>query len=491
MTYQPSGKQLINGQWLGGDGTELQSLCPVDDKVVWSGREATESQLNQAFAAARDAFGPWWDLSADARIKICEVYAEYVKEHGEQLANLIARETGKPVWESKIEVGATIGKVAVSVDAFRERRDTRSFEMGELHAVTRFKPFGVCGVLGPFNFPAHLANGHIVPALIAGNTVVFKPSEQSPAVGEWMLNAWTAAGLPAGVINLVQGGRDVGTAIVNHPQLDGLFFTGSSHAGKAIHQAMAPYPQKIVALEMGGNNPLIVHRANDVQAAAYATILSAYFTAGQRCTCARRLIIIDNDDSTKFIDVLVKMMGKIRVGFFSDDPEPFMGTVISGEQGKKLLAAQNELISRGAKPIVEMKSQRGCDALISPGLLDATEIQRDDEELFGPLLNLIRVPDFDAAIAEANNTAYGLSAALLSDDRDCYDQFIHRIRAGIVNWNRQTTGATGRMPFGGCGMSGNNRPAAYYSADYCSWPVASLESSSLDLPEKLEPGISI
>jgi succinylglutamic semialdehyde dehydrogenase len=407
------------------------------------------------------------------------------------LSELISRETGKPVWESKTEVAATSGKVAVSVAAFHERRDTRSFEMGDLNAVTRFKPFGVCGVLGPFNFPAHLANGHIVPALIAGNTLVFKPSEQSPAVGEWMLSAWTAAGLPAGVLNLVQGGREVGTALVNHPQLDGLFFTGSSAAGKAIHQAMAPFPQKILALEMGGNNPLIVHRAGDLKAAAYATILSAFFTAGQRCTCARRLIVVDNDDSQRFVDALVGMMDKILVGFYSDHPEPFMGTVISAEQGRKLLAAQAELIARGAKPIVEMASQRGCDALLSPGLVDATEIQRDDEELFGPLLNLIRVPDFDAAIAEANNTAYGLSAALLSDDRDCYDQFIHQIRAGIVNWNRQTTGASGRLPFGGCGLSGNNRPAGYYAADYCSWPVASLESSSLELPEKTEPGISI
>ena len=280
-------------------------------------------------------------------------------------------------------------------------------------------------------------------------------------------------------------------AIVEHPELDGLFFTGSSAGGKAIHQTLAAFPQKIVALEMGGNNPIIVHDAKDLRAAAYLTILSAYFTAGQRCTCARRLIVVDNQETNNFLDELVAMIAKVKVGFYSDDPEPFMGTVISQTQGKRLLSAQAELINSGAKPVVEMESHRECDALLSPGLIDVTEIQRSDEELFGPLLNVIRVRDFDEAIAEANNTAYGLSAALLSDDRDTYNHFIHRIRAGIVNWNRQTTGATGRMPFGGCGMSGNNRPAAYYAADYCSWPIASLESNSLELPEMPATGISL
>ncbi len=490
MTFQPTAKNLVGDQWIPGDGSELQSLCPVDNGVVWSGLEATSAQIDSSFSAARDAFGPWWDLGADARIKICEQYAEHVKQNGDELAHLISRETGKPIWESKTEAAAVAGKIALSIAAFRERRDTRSFELGDLDAVTRFKPYGVCGVLGPFNFPAHLANGHIVPAVIAGNTVVFKPSEQSPAVGEWMIQKWIEAGLPSGVLNLVQGSRDVGVAIVNHPELDGLFFTGSSAGGTAIHKTLAPFPQKILALEMGGNNPLIVHAANDLRAAAYLTILSAYFTAGQRCTCARRLILIDNQESSKFIDVLAEMIGKVEVGFYTDHPEPFMGTVISWEQGRKLLAAQSELIASGGKPIIEMKSQRGCDALVSPGLIDATEIQRNDEELFGPLLNIIRVDDFDEAIAEANDTAYGLSAALLSDDRDCYDHFIHRIRAGIVNWNRQTTGATGRMPFGGCGKSGNNRPSAYYAADYCSWPVASLEATTLELPEKPANGIA-
>ena len=285
--------------------------------------------------------------------------------------------------------------------------------------------------------------------------------------------------------------RSVGTAIVEQDQLDGLFFTGSSAGGKAIHQALAPFPQKILALEMGGNNPLLVHKAGDLKAAAYLTLLSAYFTAGQRCTCARRLIVVDNEQTQSFLEELVRMIENVSVGFYSDEPEPFMGTVISQAQGRRLIAEQEKLIAAGAKPMVEMKVQRHCDALLSPGLLDVTGCDRSDEEVFGPLLSVIRVNDFDAAIAEANNTAYGLSAALLSDDADCYQHFIHRIRAGIVNWNRQTTGASGKLPFGGCGLSGNNRPAAYFAADYCSWPVASLEAKKVELPDKPMTGISL
>ncbi|MFK7768805.1 MAG: succinylglutamate-semialdehyde dehydrogenase [Mariniblastus sp.] len=488
----PESKLKIADQWTEGQGESFQSTCPVDNSVVWEGNEASESQVNDAFAAARNAFGGWWDRSSTDRINIVTRFAELVRESADDLALLIARETGKPIWETKTEAGAVAAKVDLSIDAFKTRRDTTSFEMGAMQAVTRYKPHGVCAVLGPFNFPAHLPNGHIVPALIAGNTVVFKPSEITPAVGAWMVEKWGEAGLPDGVLNLVQGKRSVGEAIAKNPQLDGLFFTGSSGAGKALHQTLAPFPQKILALEMGGNNPLIVHNADDLRAAAYLTILSGYFTAGQRCTCARRLILVDDESSEKFLATLVEMMKSVTFGFYDDEPQPFMGTVISQEMGRRMLSAQDDLIKQGGRPIVSMSSHRNCDALISPGLIDVTDVSnRSDEELFGPMMNVIRVKNFDDAIVEANNTQYGLSAGLLSSDEDCYRQFIHQIRAGIVNWNRQTTGASGKLPFGGCGLSGNHRPSAYYAADYCSFPVASLEAKDLELPESPMTGINL
>lgn len=483
----------IDGQWVRGDGEGFVSTCPVDESPVWESTAASEQQVGDAFAAARTAFGSWWDLGVEKRLAFARRYAEIVTEKKEELALLIARETGKPIWETRTEAAAVVGKVAVSIDSLLERRSETSFEAGAgVHAVTRFKPHGVCGVLGPFNFPAHLPNGHIVPALISGNTIVFKPSEVTPAVGQWMVTQWEAAGLPAGVLNLVQGKREVGMAISKHPELDGLFFTGSSAAGVALSKALAPTPQKILALEMGGNNPLLVHRVKDVQAAAYTTILSAYITAGQRCTCARRLILVDGPETDEFLTTLVAMIGRVTCGFYNDDPQPFMGTVISQAMGRRLLEAQAALVSAGASLMVPMETHRGCDALVSPGLVDVSSLgSRSDEELFGPMLNVIRVGSFDDAIVEANNTAYGLSAGLLSDDEGLYKEFIHRIRAGIVNWNRQTTGASGKLPFGGCGLSGNHRPSAYYAVDYCNFPVASMESETLTMPEKLMTGINL
>ncbi|MEM7783464.1 MAG: succinylglutamate-semialdehyde dehydrogenase [Planctomycetota bacterium] len=481
----------IQGKWEPGLGDDFLSLCPVDNSIVWSGKEATQAQVDRAFLSARQAFGGWWDFKVETRIEFVKKFRDLVREDSEDLATLIAQETGKPLWESRTEASAVAAKVDLSIAAFRERRDTTSFEVGGMNAVTRYKPHGVCGVLGPFNFPAHLANGHIVPALITGNTVVFKPSELTPAVGAWMVRKWTEVGLPPGVINLIQGGRTVGESLTLHPELDGLFFTGSSKAGVAIHQSLSPFPQKILALEMGGNNPLIVSEIDDPVAAAYHTILSAYFTAGQRCTCARRLILIDNQESKEFLDVLIDLIGKIRIGFFDDDPQPFMGTVISQEMGRRILKTQEEMMNVGGQPLVKIKSHRQCDALVSPGLMDMTNVPWQDEELFGPLLSVIRVPDFQSAIHEANRTAYGLSAGLLSDNEELYRDFIHQIRAGIVNWNRQTTGASGKLPFGGCGLSGNHRPSAYFAVDYCSFPVASLESSRLELPEQLLTGIEV
>ena len=490
-TLQDRG-QLIGGQWQPAGEREFASHCPVDLSVVWQGHEASQKQLDEAFQSARRALGTWSRRPVEERIALTEAFAEQILSAADELAELISAETGKPIWESKTEVAACAGKIPVSIDSFRQRRDQSSFEMGELQAVTRFKPFGVMAVLGPFNFPAHLPNGHIVPALIAGNTIVFKPSELTPAVGQWMAEKWSEAGLPEGVLNLVQGGRDVGAGLASHNELDGLLFTGSSHAGKALHEAFGKHPQKMLALEMGGNNPLVVHEVEDLAAAAYLTVLSAYLTAGQRCTCARRLILVDGPEAEMFTAELICMIGRLRIGKFTDSVEPFAGTVITPQQGRRLVTAFQQLVENGARPLVPMASLDDCDALLSPSLVDVTEVEhRHDEELFGPLLNLIRVPDFETAIAEANRTAYGLSAGLLSDREANFDKFISEIRAGIVNWNRQTTGATGKMPFGGCGLSGNHRPSAYFAADYCSFPTASLEAKRLEMPKQLMTGVEL
>jgi succinylglutamic semialdehyde dehydrogenase len=481
----------IDNRWLEGAGERLDSHSPADNSLVFSARHATAGEVASAFAAARKAFETWGFLNQGTRTTLVQKFAEQVNQRADELALLISREMGKPLWEAKTEVTSVVGKSALAIDALQKRRDTSSFEMGDQLAVTRFKPHGVLGVLGPYNFPAHLPNAHIVPAVLAGNTVVFKPSELTPGIGAWLMRQWIAAGLPVGVLNLVQGGRAVGQAIVANPNLDGLLFTGSSQVGRALHRALADHPEKILALEMGGNNPLIVYHAANTRAAAYHTVLSAYLSAGQRCTCARRLIVVDDGNQQKFIADLVEMIGRLNVGFYTDQPEPFMGPVVSQAVGKKLFSAYESLVAQGVKPLIPMRVLRNCPALLSPALLDSTGREVADEELFGPLLQLFHVPTLDAAIDLANSTHYGLSAGLLCDERGGYERFIARIRAGVVNWNRQTTGASGKLPFGGCGLSGNHRPSGYFAADYCSYPIAALEATSLDIPAKPMPGMDL
>lgn len=480
----------IDNQWIEGGGQELVSHDPATGEAVWRGSAATPAQVDRAIAAARRAFEGWADLPLEQRIDLLERFAERVRAGKARLAQMICRETGKPRWEAQQEVELMISKAPVSIDAYQHRRaPSQSQVRGDL-AVTQFRPHGVLAVFGPFNMPGHLPNGHIMPALLAGNTLVLKPSELTPGVGQQMMELWIEAGLPPGVLNLVQGGRDTGQAIVQHPGIDGVLFTGSYAGGRALSRTLADRPEKMLALEMGGNNPLVVHRASDLEAAAYLTILSAYLTAGQRCTCARRLIVIDDGPSRDFLDQLISMMRTIRVGRCTDEPEPFMGPLISPAAAQHVLEAQESLIQRGAKPLVKLELLPGSQTMLRPGLLDVTAAaDRADEEIFGPLLQVVRVPDFDAAIEEANRTAYGLAAGLLSDEAALFDRFFRRVRAGVVNWNRQTTGASSRLPFGGIGQSGNHRPGGYYAVDYCADPVASLQRARLSLPESILPGV--
>ncbi|WP_163003672.1 succinylglutamate-semialdehyde dehydrogenase [Pseudomonas viridiflava] len=482
----------IAGAWQAGQGETITSLNPVTQQVLWSGQGATAGQVDLAVQAARQAFPGWARRSLQERIDVLEAFAARLKHHADDLARCIGEETGKPLWESATEVTTMFNKVAISVQSYRERTGEKSGPLGDATAVLRHKPHGVVAVFGPYNFPGHLPNGHIVPALLAGNTVLFKPSELTPKVAELTVKCWIEAGLPAGVLNLLQGDRETGIALAANPGIDGLFFTGSSRTGNALHQQFAGRPDKILALEMGGNNPLVVDEVQDVDAAVYTVIQSAFISAGQRCTCARRLLVPQGEWGDAFLARLVAVSETIEVGSFDQQPAPFMGSVISLDAALGLLDAQRILLAKGAVSLLEMRQPLAQSALLTPGIIDVTAVsERSDEELFGPLLQVIRYADFDAAIAEANDTHYGLAAGLLSDSEARYQQFWLESRAGIVNWNKQLTGAASSAPFGGVGASGNHRASAYYAADYCAYPVASLETGSLTLPTTLTPGIRL
>ncbi|MCR1825737.1 succinylglutamate-semialdehyde dehydrogenase [Pseudomonas oleovorans] len=482
----------IAGQWQPGQGESLQSLDPVSQAVLWQGQGATAAQVDAAVSAARGAFSLWAAHSLDGRIAVLERFAACLKSRADEVARAIGEETGKPLWEAATEVNSMVGKVAISIQSYRERTGEKSGPLGDATAVLRHKPHGVVAVFGPYNFPGHLPNGHIVPALLAGNCVLFKPSELTPKVAELTVQCWIEAGLPEGVLNLLQGGRETGVALAGHPGIDGLFFTGSSRTGNLLHAQFAGRPDKILALEMGGNNPLIVDQVTDVDAAVYTIVQSAFISAGQRCTCARRLLVPQGEWGDALLARLVQVVGQIKVGRFDEQPAPFMGSVISLQAAAQLMQAQQDLLAGGATALLAMTQPQADAALLTPGILDVTAVSgRPDEEFFGPLLQVIRYDSFESAIAEANATAYGLAAGLLSDSKARFEQFWLHSRAGIVNWNKQLTGAASTAPFGGIGASGNHRASAYYAADYCAYPVAGLESDSLSLPATLTPGVTL
>jgi succinylglutamic semialdehyde dehydrogenase len=474
----------IAGNWEAGGGPALAGGNPTTSAIAWQGRSATAQEIDRAVAAAHDALDGWAESAPGDRQEKTRAVADGYRRRKADLAEAICLHTGKPRWEAESEIDSMINKAVVSIAAQTERRGSQTRPIG----ATRFCPIGVMAVLGPFNMPGHLPNGHLMPAVLAGNTVVFKPSELTPLVGQVMAEIWEEVGFPRGVFNLIQGGAQAGAALAAHPQVDGVLFTGSHAAGSAIHRALAGRPEKLLALEMGGNNPLVAWDCTDAEAAAVTIIQSAFITSGQRCTCARRLILQDGPAGGKILDRLVARMARVRVGLYTGKDQPFMGTVISAAVAQKLLAAQEGLKSPA---LIEMRLDDRCPALLRPGLIDVTGASHADDEIFGPLLQVIRVDDFAAAVAEANNTRYGLAAGLLSDSGNLRDYFQQHIRAGVVSVNGPTTGARSDLPFGGLGRSGNHRPSAYYAADYCSDAIAATGAPVCSLPQTLPPGLEI
>ena len=480
----------LSGLWASGEGPHLPTIDPATGLKTWTGTEATAAEIDLACQAARAAFAAWAGLPLDNRLAICTRFRDLLKANTEPLARLISEEVGKPWWEARTEVASMANKIDISIQAYRARTGQTTATIADGEAVLRHRPHGVFGVFGPYNFPGHLPNGHIVPALIAGNTLVFKPSEYAPRTAIKTVELWIEAGLPAGVLNLVNGGRDTGVALARHATLDGILFTGSYQTGAALHRQFAGQVGKMLALEMGGNNALAIWDVADVDAAVHHAVFSAFVSAGQRCTCARRLIVADTPQGNTIVQRLVQVAAKIRVGKADQEPAPFMGPVVSAPIAARLLQAQGDLIALGGKSLLEMRQLEVGTGFLSPGIVDMTGVAAvPDEEWFGPLLQVIRVPDFDAALAAVNATEYGLAAGLLSDDEALWKKFLLHARAGIVNWNRPTTGAASTAPFGGIGKSGNHRPSAYYAADYCAYPVATIENSVLAMPKQLSPGL--
>lgn len=460
----------LHGQWLHGQSESMFSYNPADGSKLYEGQTASHSDVQLAVSRARSAFSTWRSLELEQRIDICRNFTRIVEVNRQDLAELISKETGKPLWDALSEVSAVIGKLDISIEAYSQRTPTKELLLNGVSSKLSHKAFGVMAVFGPYNFPFHLPNGHIIPALLAGNTIVFKPSDLTPACGEKMVELWKLAGIPEGVVNVVQGDKATGIALAS-ADIDGLLFTGSVNTGRALHKQFAGYPEKMLALELGGNNPMIVESVEEADKAALIVTQSAFISSGQRCTCLRRLLVPKGKWGDEFLEKLTHLIGKISIGAFTDKPEPFMGPLVSESAAKGVLKQQQTLISIGARPIVYCQALELGGAFISPGLIDTTDIDWD-EEIFGPLLQVKRYSSFDHAIEIANDTKFGLAAGLISDNLTNFELFSAQINAGVVNLNRPLTGANSAMPFGGLGASGNNRPSAYYAADYCAHPIA-------------------
>ncbi|HEY6049161.1 MAG TPA: succinylglutamate-semialdehyde dehydrogenase [Sphingomicrobium sp.] len=452
----------------------LTSTDPATGELVWSGEIGNASA---EVAAGRAAWPAWAAYSAPFRMEALRRFANVVRKKHAEFAELISKETGKPFWEARTEVAAVVNKVEISVAAYAERTPQRKLEAALANQIAvRHKPHGVLAVLGPYNFPAHLPNGHIVPALIAGNAVVFKPSEKTPATGAFLVRCFHEAGIPEGVVRLLIGGPDEGRALAAEPGIDGLLFTGSARAGMALHRQFAETPQKILALELGGNNPLVVWGSKDIDAAATIAVQSAYLTAGQRCTAARRLIVEDGHEGELLAEIQA-LIDRLIVDHPFADPQPFMGPVIDLGAADHIQEQWLNLMMKGGKPLRRLDRPFEERPYLTPALIDVTDVKdRPDEEIFGPVLQVIRVKDFDAAIAEANNTRYGLAASLVGGSPEMFQKFWSHVRAGVINWNKPTNGAPSNAPFGGVGLSGNHRPSAFYAADYCAYPVTSSKA---------------
>ncbi|WP_208404785.1 succinylglutamate-semialdehyde dehydrogenase [Sphingobium vermicomposti] len=457
----------------------FRSIDPATGESVWEGGVADAAACASAVARARAAFLGWAATPVEGRVAIARRYADALKADAEELAVIISRENGKLLWESRAEVGAMVGKVEISITAQAERAGTREQAMPFGRAVLRHRPHGVMVVLGPYNFPGHLPNGHIVPALLAGNSVVFKPSEEAPATAERMRQAWRLAGLPEDVLQVVQGDRHTGAALLE-ADIDGLLFTGSAAAGAHFRRAFADRPAVLLALELGGNNPLIAWDG-EPEAVAAQVVHSAFITTGQRCSCARRLIVPTGATGDAMVEAVVALAARLPVAAWNDPGGAFMGPLVSARAADGARASLDALLAAGAQPLLAGRALEGRSAaFMTPAIVETTGVDVPDGEIFAPVLQVRRADNFDAAIAQANATTYGLSAGLICGDESLWQRFAMHIRAGVVNWNRPTTGAASAMPFGGLGQSGNHRPSAYYAADYCAYPAASFEANQVE-----------
>ncbi len=471
---------LIGGNWLPIPGDALQSRDPAaPDRVVWSGSPHVK-HVHQAIQAARDAFPAWRGSAINDRADALRRFAQVSVRHAERLACTITAEMGKTLAESRAEAKLLQDKVEITLEPATLSR-VASVEVAVApgkRGTCQFRPHGVMAVVGPFNFPAHLPNGHWIPALLLGNTIVFKPSDRTPATGQILGEIAVEAGLPPGVFNVVQGGVDVASALVAHDDIDGILFTGSFAVGRRILEANLDRPGRMIALEMGGSNAAIVWKDADLRRAVIECARSAFVTTGQRCTCTRR-IIVHASIAERFATALCKVASTLVVGA-GTDPEPiFMGPLATHAAREAVFQRQSALASAGGRVLLEAARFDRAGWFAGPGVIQVDRFNREtDCETFGPLVQMCVVESLDEAIQQSNETNFGLVASVFTKDDRVWQACFDGLRVGCLNHNTGTAGASSRLPFGGLGRSGNLRPAGSLAIDSAAFPLSGMHDAT-------------
>lgn len=431
----------------------------------------------RAVNAAHDAWPAWRRLTVAERAAALQRVAAAVPEHAPAIAAAITAEMGKVHSEALIEAKSVAQKLQDTIALYpHELSGAMSGAPGE----QRHRPLGVVAIIGPFNFPVHLINTHLLPALLAGNTVVAKVSELTPLTGQRYAALFHAAGLPPGVFNLVQGGGPVGQALVTHPSVHGVIFTGSYNTARRIRQALFDMPEKKLALELGGKNPVVVldDVAEDPARLDHAVreiLLGALLTAGQRCTATSRVIATPGV-APALRERLTTAFRTIRPGD-PDSPDTFLGPLASQTATRHFLRGLDAAKADGARVLVDSEHLGAC--FVTPSLYEvAGHESLVHEELFGPNVAFELATDPADAFRRASNSRFGLSASIFTESKDAFEAFVDAVPTGVVNWNRSTNGASGLLPFGGIGMSGNFSPGGSGSLRIGTYPVAVMQIPS-------------
>jgi succinylglutamic semialdehyde dehydrogenase len=434
--------------------------------------------VGEAVEAGRAAFASWSRLPQAARTAAVLKFGEELGKRADLLARLIAVETGKPFDEALGEVALLQTKIRVTIDEGLPLIADKQIELGQgARGQVRWFPKGMLVVVGPFNFPVHLPNGHIVPALLAGNVCVFKPSEKTPYSAQVYAEAAEAAGLPTGVFQLLQGTGEVATRLIRHPGVDGVLATCSYDVGVKIRKELVDNPEKIIALEMGGKNGALVLDGSDVDAVASHLIRSAFLSTGQRCTALSRVYV-----SRALLDPLVLRVHEAAKELivsqpFDEDPKPFMGPLISAAAKEKFLRYSNIAEGEKAEAIMRPKALEGVARMsrkplphghyVSPSIHVvpswSSKSAYQTHEIFGPDLFFCPVDDPMEGLEALNSNSYGLVASVFTPEEKVFEELSARLHCGLVYHNRPTVGASARLPFGGWKQSGNHRPAGIFA----------------------------